>query len=246
MRTTLYWFEISHPSQAVRLMLERKGIEYSTVELLPGMHPVLLRLLGFAGTTVPALRYGQSKLLGSTTISRFLDAVATGPSLFPRDPDARRAVEDAERWGEAELQPISRRIFRWAVAGRSDLRRWMADEVVGLPAPGLAATVNAPVARALARKVHADEQHVRDDLRRLPALLDRVDELIGEGVIGGDEPNAADFQIGTSIWALMRFSDLRRFVEGRPAAVLAERLLPARDEPVPPGLPPEWLPVAPR
>ena len=99
---------------------------------------------------------------------------------------------------------------------------------------------------AFARISHADDPTVRADLQRLPGLLELVDGLIRQGVIGGDQPNAADFQIGTSIWALMRFSDLTRIVEGRRAAELADRLLPVGGDRVPAGLPPEWLPAAPR
>ena len=43
----------------------------------------------------------------------------------------------------------------------------------------------------------------------------------------------------------MRFSDLIGMVEGRPAAGLADRLLPVGGDRVPAGLPPEWLPAAP-
>jgi glutathione S-transferase len=115
-----------------------------------------------------------------------------------------------------------------------------------MPAPAVAAVVQRPLITVFARISNADDANIRADLKRLPFLLDHVDRLIAAGVIGGEEPNAADFQIGTSVWALRRFTDLRRFVEGHPAAGLAERLLPAELERVPPGLPPEWLPAAPR
>ena len=42
-------------------------------------------------------------------------------------------VEEAERWGEAELQPIPRRLFRWALARDAGLRR-RAARATGLPA----------------------------------------------------------------------------------------------------------------
>ena len=78
----------------------------------------------------------------------------------------------------------------------------------------------------------------------LPALIDQVDDLIANGVIGGDEPNAADFQIFTSVRLLLCFDDLRPLLDGRPAAEHARRVV--RDFPghVPPVFPIEWLPVA--
>jgi glutathione S-transferase len=244
-RATLYWFDISHPAQAARLMLERKRIDYRTVDLMAGFHPLLLRLAGFRGGSVPAVKLDGRRLQGSLAISRGLEEVVPEPPLFPRDPYARRPVVEAESWGERELQPVARRLNRWLLRRDHGIRRWFATQV-GMPAPAVAAVVQRPLITVFARISNADDAHIRADLERLPALLDHVDGLIAAGVIGGEEPNAADFQIGTSVWALMRFSDLRRFVEGHPAAGLAERLLPAELERVPPGLPPEWLPAAPR
>jgi glutathione S-transferase len=110
-----------------------------------------------------------------------------------------------------------------------------------VPAPRLMAVVNAPVARALARKSGAYADRVRADVAALTAKLDHVDELIAAGAIGGEEPNAADYQIGTSVGALMAFEDLRPLIEPRPAADLARRLLPPFAGPVPSILPRDWV-----
>ena len=57
-------------------------------------------------------------------------------------------------------------------------------------------------------------------------MLDRVDELIERGVIGGAERNAADYQIATSISLLLTMDDLRPMIEGRPAGRLAREIVP--------------------
>jgi glutathione S-transferase len=97
------------------------------------------------------------------------------------------------------------------------------------------------VVRALARKSGAFPDRVRADVAALPAKLDRVDELIAADTIGGPEPNAADYQIATSVRALMAFDDLRPLIEARPASELAQRLLPSFAGPMPPILPRDWL-----
>jgi glutathione S-transferase len=102
----LYFLSLSHPSQAARLMLERKGIEHKLVNILPGSQPVVVRLVGFRGITVPALRIDGRRIQGSREISRFLDELVPEPPLFPRDPEQRRTVEAAEHWGEETLQPV--------------------------------------------------------------------------------------------------------------------------------------------
>jgi glutathione S-transferase len=66
--------------------------------------------------------------------------------------------------------------------------------------------------------------------------------LISEGVIGGDEPNAADLQIATSVRAILTVQDLKPLFEGRPAAELAMRYLPDLGNDFPAGmLPAEFL-----
>jgi glutathione S-transferase len=237
----LYWFPISHPSQAARLMLERKQIDYRPVNLMPGLHPMLVRVFGFQGTTVPALRLDGRRVQGSLAISRVLDEIEPESPLFPPDGGRRRAVEEAEIWGERVLQPIPRRIFRWWLSSNREARVLMAREVMRMPAPRLMAATNGPIVRALARKSRAYTDRVRADVSGLAAKLDHVDTLIADGVIGEDEPNAADYQIGTSVRALMVFDDLRPLVETRPAGKLALTVLPEFGAPMPRFLPRDWL-----
>src|SRR3954470_21314796 len=111
---------VSHPAQAARAMLEHKGIEYELVSVMPGSQPVALRLAGFRGRTVPALKLDGRKVQGSLAISRALEELQPDPPLFP--PDRREAVEEAEAWGERELQPLPRRFFRWGAAHRQHVR----------------------------------------------------------------------------------------------------------------------------
>ena len=163
MTAKLYSLSLSHPSHAARLMLERKGIEHEVVDLLPGMHPWTVRMRGFRGQTVPALRIDGRRIQGSREISRALDELQPDPPLLPSP-----AVEAAERWGEAALQPLPRRMFRWGAVHRRDFRRWIAGDVVGMPAPALMAELNIPVARRLASVVGARDESVRAALAQLP------------------------------------------------------------------------------
>jgi glutathione S-transferase len=83
------------------MMLERKGIDYKRVDLLPVISKVALRLLGFPGITVPPLKIDGRKVQGSREIARELDRIRPEPPLLPADPERRAAVEQAEAWGEA-------------------------------------------------------------------------------------------------------------------------------------------------
>jgi len=222
----LYGFSISNPANTARLMLAFKGVESKWTELLPGLHPVLLWALGFRRGTVPAMRLDGRKIEGSLEIAQALEALVPEPPLYPTDPERRRAVEEAERWGEAELQMVPRRIFRWTFAHDNAARAAIARDL-RLPLPSLVGWTNMPIARAMAARVDADASHARAALANLPATLDQVDALIADGVIGDPEaPNAADFQIAPSIRALSGIVDLLPLLAGRPCDALARRLLP--------------------
>src|SRR3954454_16647900 len=240
MGITLYGTPPSPPSHSARLMLERKGIDHKVVWLLPGMWPALLRTRGFRGGTVPAMKVDGRRIQGSTLISRELEELKAEPPLFPSDSEKRVAVEEAERWGDEILQNVHRRIVRWLSVHRPETKVMIARDV-GIPFPRFAAWINTPAAKHLANKVDADGE-IQGAIAEVPEVLDHVDELIAEGVIGGDRPNAGDFQIATSVRALMNVGDIRPAIEHRPAGGLAMRYIPEFGTDLPPGLlPAEWL-----
>jgi glutathione S-transferase len=239
---TLYAVHTSHPSHAARLMLEHKGIEHEVVNLVPGTHPAAVRARGFQSGTVPALRLAGRRIQGTRAISRALDEAQPEPPLFPVDPQQRIRVEQAELWGDDILQPVPRRIGGWVFANRPEMRTRLAREA-GLPVPRLLGLAGRPVTWCNARKVGAnDTEQVRATVEMLLPLLDHVDDLLNEGTIGGEQRNAADFQIGTSVRLLVTFADLAPALEGREATRFATALMPHYPTGVPAGLlPQEWL-----
>jgi glutathione S-transferase len=238
----LYSIKLSHPGHAARLMLEHKGIEHRVTMLPAGLHPALVRLAGFRGSTVPVLKIDGERVERSLEIARVLERIKPAPALYPDDPDERAKVEDAERWGEAELQPLPRRMIRWALMQQRGMREWMA-RFERMPAPALQARTNVPLVRRFAKAVGATDERVRQDLAELPAKLDRVDALLADGTLSLERPNAATFQIGTSVRALCIFPQLDALVRTRPCGQLGRALVP--DYPQSPAtLPSEWLPPA--
>lgn len=222
-------------------MLEQKSIAYKRTDLFPAVSRVILRALGFPGKTVPALKIDGRKLVGSREISRALDEIRPDPPLFPADPEKRTAVEEAERFGEEELQHPIRQISWWAIKrDSSSLRSYSEGAKLGIPI-GLAVRTAAPIIALEVRINDADDANVRRDLAALPGLLDRVDAWIEAGVLGGEQLNAADFQIATSLGLAMTLQDLRPAIEGRPAGRLAKRVVPNYPGDAPPILPPAWL-----
>lgn len=241
MDARLYVIPASHPSITAELMLERKGISFKRTDLLPVISKGVLRAVGFPRNTVPAIKIDGHKVQGSRPIARELERLRPDPPLFPADPEKRAAVEEAERFGDEELQHPVRQILWWGMKrDKAPLRSYSEGARIGLPI-GLAVKTAAPIVALSARFNEAGDDNVKRDLAALPGLLDRVDEYIAKGTIGGEQLNAADLQIAPSIGLALTLDDLRPAIEGRPAAALAKRVVPGYPGQMPPVLPAEWL-----
>jgi glutathione S-transferase len=244
-RPRLYVLPGSHPCAAVEAALKMKGIDYDRVDLLP-MSQLLIGPLRYGGATVPGMRLGGERLVGSRAIMRRLDEMAPEPPLVPAPGDPGYAgVLEAERWGDEVFQSVPRRLINAAFLRRaSAMESYVGDAKLPLPRPLLRPAMPL-TARMMAIRNKASDSAARADLAALPAQLDRIDAWIAEGLLGGDPPNAADLQIGSTIRLLMSIGDARALIEGppaRPAARLADYFMPLAGE-VPAGtLPAEWLP----
>jgi glutathione S-transferase len=236
----LYVIPGSHPSRTAMLMLERKGIPYKRVDLIPVVSKGVLRAQRFPGVTVPALKLDGKRIQGSMEIGRELDRTQPEPALYPADPEKRAKVEDAEAWGD-EFQQKPRRFSWWAFKrDREPMASYSEGARLGVPV-GLAVKTGGPIVAVAARLNDSTDEKVRADLASLRADLDRIDAWIADGVIGGPEPNAADFQLAPSIRLLMSFDDLRPFIGSRPCGQMAQRVVPDFPGRTPAVFPADWL-----
>jgi glutathione S-transferase len=236
----LYVIPGSHPSRSAMLMLERKGIPFKRVDLMPVISKGVLRAMRFPGVTVPALKLNGARVQGSLEIARELDRIQPDPPLFPSDPELRARVEEAEAWGDT-FQQKPRRFSWWAFKrNRAPMASYSEGARLGIPI-GLAVKTGGPIVWTAARLNEATDENVRADLASLAGDLDRIDQWIADGVLGSGEPNAADYQIAPTIRLAMTFDDLRPYIEQRPAGQLAMRLIPDFPGRTPPVCPTEWL-----
>jgi glutathione S-transferase len=241
MKATLYVIPGSHPAKAVAGMLDLKGIPFKRVDLMPVISRGVLKAMRFPGVTIPSLKLDDRKLTGSREISKALDEIKPEPPLFPADPEQRATVEEAEVWGEQILSDAVRRILWTAIKrDKQPLGTFAEGAKLGVPT-GLAVATAAPIIAAELRIYGVTDDAVRADLAAFPGWLDRIDEWIAEGVLGGEPPNAADFQIAAALRLAMTLQDLRPAIAGRPAGELATRLIPDYPGDAPPVLPANWL-----
>ena len=247
---TLYAILGSHACKTGELMLEHKRVPYRRVNFPTLTHPVAVRLLGFPGYsnhvrlfgdepgtwsvrlgdrlgTVPAVRMGEHRWQTNREIARGLEAFEPEPPLFPADPELRREVEEAERWGDEVFQMVARRLILAAVIhGPDAVHERAADGRLGTLLWRYD-TVRFAGTRFLARfSFRANLETERELLDDLPAMLDRIDAWIEAGALNGDHLNAADFMLVTSLALLCYRRDLSDEIEARPAGALVNRVLP--------------------
>ena len=241
LRTKLYVLPGSHPCATVEAALALKSIPYDRVDLLP-ITPMLIGPLRYGGTTVPGMRLDGERLVGSRAILRRLDELVPEPPLLPAvgSPSYARVLE-AERWGDEVFQSVPRRIIDAAFLRRpAAMVSYSRDAKLPLPeammGPALPLT-----ARMMAFKNKARDASARADVAALGGLLDRVDGLIADGLLGAEQPNAADLQIGATIRLLATIGDISPLLEGRPCTALARYFPPMVGEVEAGVLPAEWL-----
>ena len=245
MDVRLYSMPGSHAALTGQLLFDHKGIDYKRTDLLPVVSWAVLKALRFPDVTVPAAKIDGERVQGTLAISRALEHLKPEPPLFPADAGRRRAVEEAERWGDEELQQRVREIFLWSARkDSSGLVGYLEGSKIGMPHRVAAATAG-PFIALDARSRGATDENVRRAIAVFPSMLQRIDDWIAEGVLGGEPPNAADLQIAPSLRLAMSLDDLRPAIEGRPAAQLATRIVKHFPGRTPAVLPPEWLePIA--
>lgn len=232
---TLYVVPASHPCVAVMKALEIKDLEYERADLMFGISNVQ-QVLRFGRRTVPGLRIGRQTISGSRAIMRALEGLRPEPALVPDDPERRVAVDAADEWGDLTLQEHTRWIALTAVSRAPESFATFTEgyRVPSLPSWSLKATP--AFVQAEGRMLGHTPARIRDDyLPGLPGLLDHVEALMADGVIGG-EPNVADLQIFSSVRLLLNSADLAPHIEPRPCGVRARELFPDYPGHVPAGV----------
>ena len=237
-KVTLHALPPSHPCKAVGAALEYKGIEYEWVNLDYGTHnEKIAELYGEGKTRVPGLTFGEERIHGSTNILRRLDELVPESPLYPED--IADEVREAELWGAGDLQDFGRRIPWGALYFRPEKLGRM-NGIDELDPSGTDFAMK--FTRSTWKYHNISSVQIAEDLERLPGMVEEIEALAGRGILDGENPTAADFQIGSSIWVIGTISDVRPVLDGTAALRVAERYFGEIPELVPAGaFPASWI-----
>ena len=237
---TLHVLPPSHPCLAVSAALELKGLDYERVEFIPGQQvEPMQEIYGEGNHTVPGLVVDGEPVHGSRAIMARLEQLAPQPPLFPDG--VADAVREAERWGDEELQDLGRRLPWGALYFRPEAMGTFAG---GGPLDPAGTDFAMRFVRGTWKYHRISAERLYDDLQGLPAKLDHVDVLAERGVIAGERPTAADFQIGSTLRVLLNIADVRPLLEGRPGEQIARRWFADYPGEIPAGaFPAGWVPA---
>ncbi|HRV60549.1 MAG: glutathione S-transferase [Solirubrobacterales bacterium] len=237
-KVTLHALPPSHPCKAVGAALDYKGIEYEWVNLDFGKHnEQITELYGEGKTRVPGLTIGEERVHGSTNIFKRLEELVPELSLYPEG--IADEVREAELWGDRVLQDLGRRI-PW---GGIYFRPEMMGKMNGIEELDPAGTDFAmKFVRATWKYHNISCVQIAEDLEKFPGMIDEIEGMAADGLVDGENPTAADLQIGSSIWVIGTISDVKPVIEGSAAERIAERYFGEIPEMIPAGaLPASWI-----
>jgi len=228
----------SHPCMTATAALRLKGLEYERVEFVPGTHVEQMQAIyGEGNHTVPGMLVDGEPVHGSRAILDRLEQLVPEPVLYPSE-----EVREAERWGDEELQDLGRRMPWGGLYFRPEAMGTFAGSEP-LDGPGTDFAIGFVRGTWKYHKITA--ARLQEDLAGLPAKLAYVEQLAADGVIGGEQPNAADLQIGATLRILLNVGDLRPLLAGTEGERIARDLFAEYPGEIPAGaFPAGWVPTA--
>ncbi len=235
---TLHVLPPSHPCMTAEAALKHKDLTYELVNLAMGTHPdEVEQIYGEGRRTVPGMTIGDETVHGSTAILWTLEQKYPDNPLYPED--IGDAVREAEIWADGDFQDFGRRLPWSALHFRPESMGTFG----GVGALDPAGTDYAIKFVRSTWKFHRiTAARLAEDLEALPAMVDRIEGYADQGLIDGEDPTAADFQIGATARVLLTVADLHPVFEGSAAERVARRNFPDYAGLVPAGaFPEDWV-----
>jgi len=235
---TIHVLPPSHPCMAARAALDVKGLSYEVVTLDMGRHGDQVEAIyGEGRRTVPGMMIGEESIHGSTAILERLDQLVPDNPLYPDG--IAEGVREAELWADGHLQDLGRRLPWGALYFRPESMGTFGGAGPLDPA-GVDFAMKFIHGTWKYHKISAAK--LAEDLGTVPAMVEQIEKFAAQGVIDGEQPTAADLQIGSTVRVLLTVGDLHASFEDSAAERVARRHFPDYDGLVPAGaFPAGWI-----
>ncbi len=180
----LHQFRHSAFCEKVRLVLAAKGLDYTVVEVTPGLGQLeLFRLSG--QRQVPVLVDGAEVIPDSTAIALHLERQHPLPALLPTDPADRARVLLLEDWADTALAFGCRLALLQAAAADPVLRGALLPEATPAPLRELVAGLPAGVVGGMGEAIggvlgQQERRQLQSSLEQLAALTAAQPHLVGD------------------------------------------------------------------
>lgn len=229
----------SHPCLAVGEGLRRKGLDHRVEVIALGDHVAAIEeIYGPGKRTVPGLLVDGEPIHGSSAIYAKLDELSDLNPMYPAA--VADAVREAEAWADQAVQGAARFLVWGAMHFRPEFMGTFGG-AGQLDPPGTDYAIK--FVRGAWRHIGITAAQVAETLSGLPAVIDRIDQLADDGLIGGEEPNAADLQIASSIRLMLTVGDVQPLLADSVAERLAMEVFPEMAGDIPAGaFPAGWVP----
>jgi glutathione S-transferase len=191
----LHQFRHSAFCEKVRLVLAAKRLDYTVVEVLPGLGQwQLFRISG--QRQVPVLVDGAEVIADSSAIALHLEARHPEPALLPADPRERAQVLLLEDWADTTLAAGCRLALLQAAAADPLLRAALLPDSTPGPLRQLVAGLPEQLGEAMAGAIAvAGSQQLEARLEQLAALVTATPYLVGERLSLADLAVAAQLSL---------------------------------------------------
>lgn len=191
----LHQFRHSAFCEKVRLVLAAKQLDYTVVEVVPGLGQLqLFRLSG--QRQVPVLVDGTEVVADSTAIALHLEQRHPEPPLLPADAAQRARVLLLEDWADTTLAAGCRLALVQAAASDPVLRGALLPDATPGPLRQLVAGLPGGVGELMADAVGGGErEHLQANLELLLALVNAGAYLVGDRLTLADLAVAAQLSL---------------------------------------------------
>ncbi len=173
----LFRFPTSHFCEKTQWVLDREGVDYETVDLVPGPHVFTARARRWPRNALPALYDGDHFVQGSSAIIDYVEARVPAPTLEPTVADDEGLEPQLDRELGEMLQVV---LFDALLPDRSAFIRFCAE---GGPSWASAAlTLLWPLMKiGTIRRYDISPATSRDARERFAAAIARLDERVEAG-----------------------------------------------------------------